>query len=130
MSTTEKILLNRGRTAVHFVKPRRGTKKYFECFYLIPTVLTYTLNTYDSGERYLFTRYTGVHFLWWAVEVSVKYGEARSIMEHHDTHSTVKEAFQNLAKAVSAVGAEIRSDFSRRIDHECEFINDLINNAQ
>lgn len=131
MSTTEKILLAKGRTAVRFVKPRRGTKRYFECFYLIPTILTYTINTYESGKKYRFTRYTGIQFLWWAVEVSVEYGEAKSRTEEYSgATSTVKEAFQNFAKAVAACGAEIKSDISHRIDHEREFINNLINNAQ
>lgn len=128
--STEKILMDKGRMAVHFVKPRRGTKRYFECFYLIPTILTYTLNTYQSGKKYLFTRYTGIHFLWWAIEVSVEYGEAKSLTEYKEKSSTVLGAFQNFAKAVAACGAGIKSDISHRIDHEREFINNLINNAQ
>lgn len=81
MSTTEKILLAKDRMAFHFVKPRRGTKKYFECFYLIPTILTYTLNTYERGKKYCFTRYISFQFLWWAVEVSMEYGEDKSRTE-------------------------------------------------
>ena len=129
MSTEKRLSIN-DRTAVHFVRPRRGTKKYFECFYIIPTILTYTLNTYISGKRYLFTRYTGIHFLWWAIEVSVEYGETKSLTEYKEESSTVLGAFQNFAKAVAACGAEIKSDISHRIDHEREFINNLINNAQ
>ena len=78
MSITERILLAKGRMAIHFVKPRRGTMKYFECFYLIPTILTYTLNTYESGKKYRFTRYIGIQFFWWAVEVSIEYGEDKN----------------------------------------------------
>lgn len=71
----EKIKKLNDRMAIHLVKPRKGTLKYFDCFYLIPTILTYSMNTYQNGKKYIFTRYTGFHFLWWSVEVSMEYGK-------------------------------------------------------
>lgn len=73
--STEKILFRKGRVSVHFVKPSKGEMKYFECFYIIPTLLTYTINTYSHEAKYLFTRFTGIQILWWTIEVGVKYGK-------------------------------------------------------
>lgn len=127
--TTEKILFRKGRVSIHFVKPCKGYMKYFDCFYIIPTLLTYSINTYSRWARYYFTRYTGIHFLWWSIEVGVEYGKVKT--DNKPGFSAIKEAMENLCVAVGECGAKMRDFKTHRTQStEHDFTNDLINNAQ
>lgn len=72
----EKVLFGRGRVSVCFVSPEKEEKRYFSCFYVTPTLLTFTMNTYTRGERYMYTRFIGIHFWFWSIELGIKYGAA------------------------------------------------------
>lgn len=128
--TTEKILFRKGRVSIHFVKPCKGYMKYFDCFYIIPTLFTYSINTYSRWARYYFTRYTGIHFLWWSIEVGVEYRKVEA--KNMTGFSEIKEAMNKLCIAFGEMGGIIR-DLKTQRTHQSkvfDFTNDLINNAQ
>lgn len=127
--STDKNLFRKGRVSVHFVKPCKGGMKYFECFYIIPTMITYTINTYSHKAKYLFTRFTGIQFLWWSVEVGVKYGKVEE--DSRPGFSKLEEAIKKFNEAVGDCGLKIRDFKTHRANNaEHDFTNDLINNAQ
>ena len=49
--------------------------KFFSSFFLLPTIYVSNLNTYSAGEKYLYTRYIQVSFLWFSIGVQWDYGE-------------------------------------------------------
>lgn len=49
--------------------------RFFESFYLIPTLATFTLNTFQYGvSKYYYTRYVCLYWLWFNVSLSWEYG--------------------------------------------------------
>ena len=64
----------------HFYYPTPGGWKYFEDFYFIPTIATFSLNTFTGNKGYMFTRYISFMWLWFHIDVSWKYGKADKIL--------------------------------------------------
>lgn len=61
------------RISICFVYPTKSFVAAFACMYFIPTILTYSLNN-QNYSPWLFTRFTGLHFLSFSIEIAVSYG--------------------------------------------------------
>lgn len=66
-----------GKRNFRFFNYSTGIKawKFFEAFYLIPTLETSCINTYSYGKPYLFTRSIGFCWLWFYVGIQWDYGK-------------------------------------------------------
>ena len=51
----------------------------FDDFYLLPTIGSFTLNTYKYGARYLYTRYIDIFFLWFCISFQIQYGTPKDL---------------------------------------------------
>ena len=53
--------------------------RFFEIFYFLPTIITWSTNTYCSkSENYLYTRYVEFWFLWFMIGISWEYGKPQN----------------------------------------------------
>lgn len=53
--------------------------KYFESFFLFPSIVTSVANTYRYGEEYYFTRDIGLYWLWFYWGIEWKFGKVKDL---------------------------------------------------
>lgn len=51
--------------------------RFFEQFYIIPTLGTFATNTYYWGKDYYYTRYIELYWLWFSIGVSWDFGKVK-----------------------------------------------------
>ena len=74
-----KVFVITKRFAIELNWPHLKELRFFNDFYLFPTIGFFTLNTYKYGERYRYTRYIDIFFLWFSISFQIRYDKSNNL---------------------------------------------------
>ena len=66
------------RLTFMFIGEKIKNWKFFDSFFLIPTIATFDENVYQYGKKWMYMRIFAFYFLWYSFHIEWKHGLAEN----------------------------------------------------